>query len=603
MCGISGIIGESQQFKLVEQISEMNRLISHRGPDGEGSFICGKTDVALGHRRLAILDLSDAGKQPFVSLCGQFVATYNGEIYNYVELRQKLTELGHSFQTETDTEVLMVAYQEWGQECVSKFNGMWSFAIFDKKNEKIFCSRDRFGIKPFYFTNTGEQIIFGSEIRQLLSYATTRQVNKDILINYLIGGFENYSENTFFEGVFQLPPGHNLIVSVADRSYEIEQYYKLAPSDSLPIEPEKQISYYEELISNSIRLRLRSDVQVGGCLSGGLDSSLISSIAARENKGHGHFLAIHAKSTDINTDESYYARQAANTAEINLHEIEPANADFINALDEVILCQEEPFGGASIFMQFFVMKEAKKLGCTVLLDGQGGDETLLGYERYYPSLLLNLPFYQFISGFKNIVHKSKLSPLTLAQYFLYFMSSNVRRAVLLRRSKHIKREYYKYLDEKLIRNAAKAYRDLESLQIYEITKAQLPHLLRYEDKNSMWHSIEARLPFLDYRVVEAALALDTKVKFQDGWSKYIIRVISSKMLPKEVSWRRTKFGFEAPERNWLASIDQQMKDAVLQSDLLANILTTKDLSKLPRERLWRFYNVARWEKLFDVKMQ
>lgn len=604
MCGISGILGLHPSLQLDEQISEMNKLIEHRGPDGEGSYICQKENVALGHRRLAILDLSDAGKQPFISSCGRFVLVYNGEIYNFIELKEELIALNHSFSTTSDTEVLLASYKEWGSQCVTKFNGMWSFAIYDVFKKEVFCSRDRFGIKPFYYAITDEQILFGSEIKQVLPYLPNRTANVGILINYLIGGFENYSEETFFKGVRQLPPGHNMKLSTIDRSNRVYRFYDLEPASLNAEEEFDQIRHYEKLISDSIMLRLRSDVKVGSCLSGGLDSSTIAAIAASiRSPNSDKFMAIHAKSSESNTDESRFAKSVANAADIELFEIEPQLEDFTEALDEVIKCQEEPFGGPSIFMQFFVMRKAKELGCTVLLDGQGGDETLLGYERYYPTMLKSLPLREIPWGFKNVVGKSKLTPITLFLYVFYFMSSRIRRLVLLRKSNFINSKYRKYLDEKLIEDIARSYRNMNSLQKYEISSIQLPHLLRYEDKNSMWHSIEARLPFLDYRAVEAALAIELKSKFYNGWSKYVLRVIGSKYFPEEVAWRRSKLGFEAPDQYWLTSIEKEMKKTVCESVALKNLLSSKKLADLPLNKLWRLYNAAKWASIYSIEIE
>ena len=603
MCGISGIVGINPHLVLDEQISEMNKLVEHRGPDGEGSYICQKENVALGHRRLAILDLSVSGNQPFSSPCGRFVLVYNGEIYNFIELKEELIALNHSFLTSSDTEVLLASYIEWGDQCVTKFNGMWSFAIYDILRKVIFCSRDRFGIKPFYYSITDEQILFGSEIKQLLPYLPDRKANVGILMNYLIGGFENYSEETFFKGVRQLPPGHNMTVSTIDRSILVSRFYDLEPARMTSEEKFDQIGYYESLISDSIKLRLRSDVSVGSCLSGGLDSSTIAAIAAnKRNSNSEKFMAIHAKTSDPKTDESKFAKSVANAADIDLHEIEPQLGDFIEAIDEVIKCQEEPFGGASIFMQFFVMKKAKELGCTVLLDGQGGDETLLGYERYYPTMLKSLPPLQIPREFKNVVSKYKLTPIKLFMYVFYFMSSKIRRLVLLRKSEFIKLRYRRLLDQGLLENIARSYNDINNLQKFEISSTQLPHLLRYEDKNSMWHSIEARLPFLDYRVVEAALALDPKNKFYNGWSKYILRVIGAKYFPKEVAWRRSKLGFEAPDQHWLSSIDKEMRNTVLESDLLKKLISSNNLGNLPSDKLWRLYNTAKWASIYSIEI-
>lgn len=406
MCGIAGIISKGSIDK--NSIEQMTSCVSHRGPDGYGYYLDDR--FALGHRRLAILDLSDAGHQP-MEYMQRYIITYNGEIYNYIEIRKELEKEGYTFQSKTDTEVIMAAYSFWGSDCVNHFNGMWAFALFDKEKKIFFLSRDRFGVKPLYYAQIGDMFVFGSEIKQLLLFSENRFVNKKILIDYLVCGFSEHTEETFFEGIYSLAGGHNLTYCLQKHTFCIEKFYHLVLDKTAEkIEEEQAIEKYKEEFLRSIRFRLRSDVKVGTCLSGGLDSSSVAATASDQYylESRLKFQAIHAKSTEIETQESDYAEKLASEKPIELHILTPSVEDFLAAIDDVFYTQEEPFGSPSVFMQFFVMKKAREIGSIVMLDGQGGDETLLGYERYYPAYLFSLPFWKRIKGF--LQSKKKFSP-------------------------------------------------------------------------------------------------------------------------------------------------------------------------------------------------
>ncbi len=384
MCGISGIIDKGRKEVSHDLIKKITDLISHRGPDDEGFFI--EKNFAFGHRRLSILDLSAEGHQP-MHFRDRYTITYNGEVYNYLEIKKELLSYGYAFVSNTDTEVILASFDKWGKDCVRRFNGMWAFAIYDKQEEQIFCSRDRFGIKPFYFTETDNEFVFGSEIKQLLPFQEKRVANKDLLIDYITTGIHDYSNDTFFKNINKLEQSHNLLYDLRNSSYKVERYYSIQSTDKGSKALTDVIAEYEAEITRAVSYRLRSDVKVGTCLSGGLDSSLVATLASKmyHEKSDERFTAIHAKSSEKVSDESEYAKIVRDKCNLELHVTEPSVADFRQVLDEVVYTQEEPFGGPSIFMQYFVMKKAKETGCTVMLDGQGGDETLLGYEKYYPS--------------------------------------------------------------------------------------------------------------------------------------------------------------------------------------------------------------------------
>ena len=514
MCGISGIINKNGSKVKENEIQKINDLIAHRGPDSEGFYF--EKNFAFGHRRLSILDLSIDGHQPMHYL-DKYTITYNGEVYNYLEIKDELLKNGYIFKSHTDTEVILASYDKWGEECVNKFNGMWAFAIYDKEKEIIFCSRDRFGVKPFYYTQVENKFIFGSEIKQLLEFYEKRFVNKKILMDFLIIGYENHTNETFFENIFKLQESHNLIYDLRKNTFQIKRYYDIKKYE-INLDEDKSISIYKSKLNDSIALRLRSDVKVGTCLSGGLDSSSIAAIASnmyRKNLNE-KFIAIHAKSSENDSDESFFAKEVATSCNLDLKIVEPTKDEFINSIDDVIYTQEEPFGSPSIFMQYFVMKKAKEIGCTVLLDGQGGDETLVGYERYYPSYLMSLGFFNLIKEFFNSSKNSKLSKKQLFAYFVYFTKAKIRIKKLQVKNSFIKAKYFNLASFDILEKNSKNYLNLFELQHQEIFYTQMPHLLRYEDRNSMRHSIETRLPFIDYTLVETALSIPNKYKIKDG---------------------------------------------------------------------------------------
>ena len=358
MCGIAGIININNTKVSYEDIKLMTDIITHRGPDGEGHFV--SENIGFGHRRLAILDLSKAGHQPMIK--NDIVLVFNGEIYNYLEIREELEALGEEFNTNTDTEVVIKAYKQWSYQCVKKFNGMWAFALFDKNEDKIFISRDRFGIKPFYYFENNSQFYFGSEIKQILPFLTSTKVNKQILYDFLYLSYHHHTENTFFDGIKSLRAGHNMIFDNKTKDIKIEKYYDLKKESKNYKTLDESVNAYKNKFKRAIELRLRSDVKVGTCLSGGLDSSYVAKVASENYESNSRFTAITAKSIDPVNDESHYAKIVADKYNLNWKITEPSKEDFFNSIDDVIYNQEEPFGSPSIIMQYFVMKKAKDEG-------------------------------------------------------------------------------------------------------------------------------------------------------------------------------------------------------------------------------------------------
>jgi len=603
MCGISGIISKVDRPIDREQIEKINRLVAHRGPDGEGYFF--GPNFAFGHRRLSIIDLSDHGHQPMTYL-GRYCITYNGEIYNYLELRRELEGFGFTFVSGSDTEVILAAYAKWGERCCERFNGMWAFAIHDSVEQNLFLARDRFGVKPLYYCESGDQWVFGSEIKQLLVGRQIR-ANRAVVIESLLTSIDGHGVETYFEGILSFPQSHFGVYDLRAHTLAITRYYQLRADDALrSLTMDDAIARLGELFESSVRLRLRSDVRVGTCLSGGLDSSATSAVASKLYRASTpeRFLGIHAKSIDAETDESRYARAAAAFSDIELHTVEPQSTDFVETIDELIDTQEEPFGSPSMFMGWHVFKRARELGCKVMLNGQGGDEVLLGYERYFSAFLRSVPPGQFLREALAQARNSRLSLKEVLLYSFYFTSPTIRKFGLKRRSL-LRPEVKNSYDFDIIDQSVKSFRRIEDLQTFEITTLQLPHLLRYEDRNSMRHSIETRLPFLDYRLVELCISIPPQFKIHEGWTKYVLRRAMEPMLPSEVTWRKDKLGFAAPERTWIGGATKLMKDEIAGSRILAEIAQRDRLlekfESLPLWRRWSYFMIAAWERRFGVE--
>ena len=592
MCGISVIINKNDSFVDESSLKTMNDKIMHRGPDGEGFYIDG--NVGLGHRRLSIIDLSENANQPMIY--DDIILTYNGEIYNYLELKNELIVKGHKFQTKSDSEVIIKAYKEWSFDCVKKFNGMWAFCIYDKNAKKVFISRDRFGIKPLYYFENKNSIIFGSEIKQLLNFKNELIVNHKLLYEYFYFNLLNHTNETLFQEIFSFPSSSYMVIDLKTKSKEISNYYKLKKKSF-----NTNADDFKNAIKNSIKFRLRSDVKVGTCLSGGLDSSYIASQAALLNKNK-NFIAITGKSSDKKNDESKIAEKVVNKFKMNWFVDETNSDEFLSQLDDIIYYQDEPFTNPSIAMQYFVLKKSKDVGCKVMLDGQGGDEILLGYERYFVSYLSSFknPI-KYLKNFFSLTEKSKLNFKKLLLYNLYFKSSFIKKINSLYKNKHIKQNKFQNVSRFNMNSFKNNFRDIFNLQKNEIYKIQLPKLLKFEDRNSMANSIEARVPFLDHNVVETAMNLPLNLKISNGWSKFLLRNILNDLGLKEIAWRKKKFGFESPINLWMKK-KSFFIDYIKNSDFLENVLNENyNLDKLNLIDVWKLYNVAKWAEIFDVK--
>ena len=604
MCGIAGIIDRKNSLSaesLLKSIKNMTDAAPHRGPDGEGFYQDG--GLALGHRRLAVIDLSRDGIQP-MSWHDKYVITFNGEIYNYIEIRDILQQQGYVFHTKTDTEVILASYDYWREDCVLQFNGMWALAIHNRQTNQVFCSRDRFGVKPFYYVPDNDRFIFGSEVKQLLTQMLAVQANAEVIVNYLVLNLLDYDEHTFFKNIYKLKGGHNLIYNLNDHTFSIKQYYSIAFREEVSLLNEQDaIDCFTQAFGRSIQYRLRSDVKVGTCLSGGLDSSAIAAVASEQ---HSHvsslpFCSITASSTQPEFDEYHYAQAVSSHLALYAYVTKPDKDDFLQSLTTVIRTQEYPFANPSVFMQYFVMKKAKEAGITVLLDGQGADETLLGYRRYIPIVIVKAGLLKFLYRSKKIGNKYAISLIEVLKNYFYYTSPKLR---FWRQTRKfgLNNVYQKALRYDLFKAYADHYNQPFDLQKLEIMAMQLPHLLRLEDKNSMAHSIETRLPFMDWELLEISLSINQDFKLNQGWSKWILRKSVEKMLPSSIVWRKNKIGFNAPLKDWMDGDFVKIMQADISSSLIIKELLKNIPADLDQNQMWRLYNLAKWEKIFHVSI-
>lgn len=557
MCGLFGFIGTGE-IKAKEAVD----VIAHRGPDGEGYLTYylengtsirdfEKTDdqlrISLGFRRLSIIDLSHSANQPFSKFDNNLHIVFNGEIFNYKELRVELEQLGYEFATNSDTEVLLTAYKEWGEDCVERFNGMWAFAILDIESNKLFCARDRFGIKPFYYYADENRIMFASEIKQFFSAGIGKGINEAVIKDFLENSLVDHTEQTFFKGIQHLKGGHKLVINYKEKptEFEITRFWKLEEKESRDSLSFEQASIkFRDLLNDSVKLRMRSDVTIGSCLSGGLDSSSIVCLAAKQVISK--FNTLTSRYSDSEFDESYYANLVNDSqSNINPNYCGLTEDTLLNEIDQLIWYQDEPFGSFSIMAQWEVMKLAKRINVTVLLDGQGGDELLGGYRKYYAFYLKELlKSGNYFKASRELFHllKNREFNFLNKEGFKRYLFSNSNAEYLSEKGKSLKN---------LKSIGFKSANSLREKSLEDIEYFSFPALLRYEDRNSMAHSIESRVPFMDYRLVEFAYSANASYKIRKGFTKALLRNALKGILPEKIRTRISKLGFATPQSEWM----------------------------------------------------
>ena len=561
MCGIAGIIQSSELFEM-HHLKQMTSALAHRGPDGEAHWQDDSGHVLLGHRRLAIIDRSPAAAQPMHYL-DRYTIIHNGEIYNYIELRKELQNEGYSFRTQSDTEVILAAYDHWEEECVEHFDGMFAFGIWDKQEQEFFVARDRFGEKPFYYFQDRDTFIFASEMKAIWASGVRRTPNLKMLFNFItIGYVDNPAapEETFFERIFRLPPASRLYYTPATGELSIERYWDIDTGEQdKEITIPDAIERFQHLLTASVRRRLRSDTAIGTSLSGGLDSSTIAAIIDRVKMTGQAQKCFTASFPGFEKDESHFARLIADRYHLDQHTVSISADDLITDWQRFLHHQEEPVASASAFAQYKVFELAKQQGVTVLLDGQGADETLAGYTKYYKWYWQELFQKRRLLRSREIpaarskgVKESFGVKNVLASLFPDLASVILERQYLVHalRQQDLHPEFVK-LQSKEAYYTTPEIHHLNGLLYFNTCTHGLEELLRYADRNSMAHGREVRLPFLSHELVTFLFTLPSHFKIKEGWTKWLLRQSMSSLLPDEITWRQDKIGFEPPQKTWM----------------------------------------------------
>ena len=542
MCGICGIVNFDNAEVSTLSIETMMNAMKHRGPDDEGIFIT--DNIGLGFVRLSILDLTPAGHQPMKSSDGNYVLIFNGEIYNYIELRNELKTKGYTFKSDSDSEVLLNAYIEWGEDALNKLNGMFAFVIYDKVKKEIFGARDRFGIKPFYYKKTENRLVFASDIPSILSISESRpKPNDKIIYDYLTYNRTNHTNETFFEDVLKLSHGHCILIK--NGLVTLKKWYDLNDK----VRKLKPLSFNEkdffQEFSKSINLQLRSDVEVGTCLSGGLDSSAITSIVLKNNTKALHsFSAIY--DLGDSGDETPFINIYSDTS-LRMHFTKPTADSLLQDIYNLHSAISEPIPNTSEYAEYKVMELAKK-NCTVILNGQGADEMMAGYHYFYgyyfKELLLSFKLVELVKEiyFYLSIHRSLFG----LKSFLFSM--NPRLFTKLKRN-YLKSDFKNRFSDKKNPILDDFY-NAKTLQEFLIKhfEYKFEHHLLWADKSGMHFSLETRFPFLDHNLVEKTLASGITIK--NGWTKHLLRESMNGILPEKIRLRVDKMGFETPEKKW-----------------------------------------------------
>lgn len=674
MCGICGILKHSQSdIHLPLVIKSMTDSIRHRGPDDEGyvlfnlesnQHVCaGSKDtqlsawdtdyeytpavrieeideshhLAFGHRRLSVIDLSVAAHQPMCLIKKDIWITLNGEIYNYIELRNELINKGYQFISQSDTEVLLNAYKEWGTECLQKLNGMWSFVIYDRNKNILFGSRDRFGVKPLYYYSDKKTFAFASEQKALLHIPENNiSINESGIFDYLFLSQIEMRDEGFFNNIFELKSAHYFIYTIDKQTFSTAKYYDLDYHKGMaPFDVFKQQEYQSkthELMQNAIDIRLRSDIPVGFCLSGGIDSSSIVCMASEINKAKpAKQLGEQLKCfTAINSSDKYneakWAELVVNKTKTDWIKTNCTSADLMNELEKIIYHQDIPLLSTSTYAQYKVMQSAAENGIHILIDGQGGDELFAGYapfySAYYSELICNLKFKTLISEIKNI----EVSPTSLAIYgkslIKYGIDKLLPESIKNVLAKQIKPEA-QYLKTDFIKNNKANISFAGEYQLIGTNKLlskyfqdyYLKNLLRWEDRCSMAFSVESRTPFSDdINLIEYIFSLPANYKIYKGWSKSLLRNAMQGILPDAIKNRTDKMGFSTPQQTWLKEIQTEMKSRIIALKHTDNYVDTDKLlenwesiftgnNSKAQDFAWRYMNYLIWKNMFFEKPQ
>lgn len=649
MCGFVGILSSGGEMIDPRELYSMCDCIAHRGPDDSGylfletqngRFVSYREQdresvlkepcparLGMGHRRLSIIDLSDKAHQPMKSNDGRIWLVFNGALYNYIELREELKAAGYHFSSDSDTEVIIYAWRQWGEECLQRFNGMWAFALWDSDRNQLFLSRDRMGIKPLYYHFQNGRFVFASEIKSILQAQGVKREPEDAMVfDFLLWGIKDHSEKTFFKNIHQLKPGELLCVN-GDGTSTQRHYYHLHFNRDIgrfnSIDETTVMEILDHLLKDSIKLRLRSDVPVGFCLSGGIDSSsivcLADEIASTNRNGAPpvSYRTFTFGNRERAFDERPYAAMVDREVFMKNHPILIDHERFWDSIETVLWHQDEPFASTSIYAQYLVNQAVKTNGTTVLLDGQGADELFAGYGGYYEQLLAQLARE---GNAKRLLRKLKIGSRNMEIGQLKLLGrvlrilNTVATGPLTGRSRfRLQLANRKFVAdfadrEELIRKK----RDPGTVQerlFQDVTTFNLPQLLHYADRNSMAFAIEGRYPFLDYRIVEFALTLPAVYKVRDGCSKYILRKAMTGTVPQAILDRRDKMGFVTPEAEWIRHNMDSVHDLFEADSFRASryidvtkirksfgtLFTDRAISRLG---LWKIIILEKWMRMW-----
>jgi asparagine synthase (glutamine-hydrolysing) len=590
MCGIAGIISINPNNISCERLKKMTDAISHRGPDGEGFWMDVSGKSGLAHRRLAIIDLSENAAQP-MHYSGRYSVVHNGEIYNYIELREELAKKGYIFKTSSDTEVILAAYDCYKEDCLKYFDGMFAFAIWDEKEQTLFCARDRFGEKPFYYSFDDEQFMFASEAKALWAAGIAKKINNPLLLNYLALGHSQTPVDrtiTFYQDIFSLPPSNYLTLRLPDLSFSLNNYWDCNKEKQIAISGNEAIEKLHELFYISIKRRLRSDVQIGTSLSGGLDSSAIVSFIKELNEPGFSQKSFSAIFPGFEKDESSYINLVAKKFNFENYTVSPTADNLINDFEKLCYHQEMPFPSSSIYAQFKVFELSKQHHVKVMLDGQGADEIFAGYTKYIHWYLQELLLKKTGTARKEIsaFKKNKINfDWSLKNYVAALFPAQAanqlekREARKISANKDLRADFKEqYFEKQTIYKPLVT--KLNDILYFNTFQSGLDELLRYADRSSMAHGTEVRLPFLNHELVEFVFSLPAHFKIHDGSTKWILRKTMNDQLPEEIVWRKDKVGYEPPQRIWMEN--KIMQDYIYESKKILvqeKILKPEVLSK------------------------
>jgi asparagine synthase (glutamine-hydrolysing) len=618
MCGIVGIINKNNQVD-ARLLKEMADVISYRGPDEEGNYL--DKNIGLYHKRLSIIDLA-TGHQPMIS--NKFVIVFNGEIYNYIELREDLKRKGHQFKTTSDTEVILKMYEEYGPECISKLNGMFSFLIYDKIREQVIAARDHFGIKPLYFFKNDQNLLFASEIKAIIKHPEAKaELNDQALNDYLTFQF-TIGGCTLFKNVQKLLPGHYMIIDVNTLEHSLVKYWTPNFSVDKFHTEEYFILELRHLIEDTIRIQLRSDVALGTYLSGGLDSSLVTMIASKLIPNQIHtFSGAFNEGPEFN--EMEYVQEVVASCNAKAFDVFPTAREFVEYLPKLIYHLDEPVAGPGLFPQYMVSKLASE-NVKVVLGGQGGDEIFGGYARYViayleqalkgaisetseegehivtlKSILPNLPYIKrYLPMLRTFLSKETFEPMDKRYFFLIDRMEGSSEYFTDEFNENYKREMI-FSRFKTLFNDPNTHSYFNKMTHFDMF-GSLPALLQVEDRMSMAVSIESRVPLLDHRIVDLVATMPPSMKFKGAEMKYILKRAIGDYLPPKILNRKDKMGFPVPLHLWAQKEAKEFIAATLLSQKSKNrgIFDTTKAEKIitsqqPFSRqLWGMLSLELW---------